>query len=119
MDSGIDKLTRLHPEIADRLETARQQADQVVDKRLLDLCMECIDAVLTQRVWQPPHSLDDRERAFTAFAEQFATSVSTMSDEQVAALRPYASADDIYNFASALYLRDMVRRLEMVAGRVL
>ena len=119
MNSGIEKLTRFHPEIGERLQAACQQVDRVVDKELLALCMDCIDAVLAQRSWQPPHSLNDRERAFTAFAEQFATSVSTLSGEQVAALRPYASADDIYNFASALYLRDMARRLDIVAERIL
>ena len=34
-------------------------------------------------------------------------------------LLEYASADEVYNFASALYVVDMTRRLELVAGKVL
>ena len=41
------------------------------------------------------------------------------TDQQVARLQNYASADEIYAFVNALYIADMTRRLDLVAGRML
>ncbi|ARN75821.1 hypothetical protein [Oceanicoccus sagamiensis] len=60
-----------------------------------------------------------KEQAFIAFTEQFIVSVGTMTDEQVQRLLAFASADEVYAFVNALYVTDMSRRLELVAGRVL
>jgi hypothetical protein len=63
--------------------------------------------------------LTEKEHAFIAFTEQFTSSVSTMSDEQVEGLLQFASADEVYAFVNAIYVTDMSLRLELVAGRVL
>ena len=57
--------------------------------------------------------------AFIAFTEQFATSVSTLTDAQVARLLESASEDEVYGFVNALYVLDMSRRLDLVVGRIL
>ena len=114
------RLEELHPSINSELNSIARAATDVVDPQLLELCSSYIDAALCQRDWAPPASgLTDKERAFIAFTEQFTASVSTMTDEQVDKLLEYASADEIYNFASALYVVDMTRRLDLVAGKVL
>jgi hypothetical protein len=114
------RLEVLHPSISSELNNMAGVATDVVDPRLLALCASYIDAALCQRDWTPPaNGLTAKERAFIAFTEQFTTSVSTMTDEQVDKLLEYASADEVYNFASALYVVDMTRRLDLVAGKVL
>ena len=114
------RLEELHPSISSELNNIGSVATEVVDKQLLALCSGYIDAALCQRDWVPPNGgLTDKEHAFIAFTEQFTTSVSTMTNEQVDKLLEYASADEVYNFASALYVVDMTRRLDLVVGKVL
>ena len=114
------RLEELHPSISSELNNISGVAAEVVDPQLLALCSSYIDAALCQQDWAPPSGgLTDKERAFIAFTEQFTASVSTMTDEQVDKLLEYASADEVYNVASALYVVDMTRRLDLVAGKVL
>ena len=114
------RLEEVHPSISSELNNMSIVATEVADPQLLALCSSYIDAALCQRDWTPPAGgLTDKERAFIAFTEQFTASVSTMTDEQVNRLLEYASADEVYNFVSALYVVDMTRRLDLVAGKVL
>ena len=114
------RLQTLHPDIHAHLGAIIDLAPSATDPLLLNLCSSYIDAALMQRDWvAPKDGLSDRERAFIAFTEQFTSSVSTLDDEQVARLQKYASADEIYGFVNALYVADMVRRLDLVAGRIL
>ena len=115
----IARLEELQPETTAELCNVTRLAPEATDAQLLELCAGYIDAALLLQVWNPPHALTDREQAFIAFTEQFVSSVSTMSDAHVARLQQFASADEVYAFVSALYVTDMHRRLEIVAGRML
>ena len=114
------KLEEFHPSITSELSNIMRLAPETTDAKLLQLCSTYVDAALRQQSWVPPaRGLTDKERAFISFTEQFTSSVSTMSDEQVKQLLQFASADEVYAFVNALYVVDMVGRLELVAGRVL
>lgn len=116
----LGRLQSLHPAIASQLEEIVRLAPESADLQLLDLCSSYVDAALQQQDWTPPGGeMTEKESAFIAFTEQFVSSVSTMSDEQVSRLQEYASADEIYAFVNALYVADMVRRLNLVTQRVL
>ena len=114
------RLQELHPDIAIQLDTIIELAPESTDPQLLALCSSYVDAALRLENWTPPSAgLSDKEQTFIEFTEQFTASVSTMSDQQVARLQNYASADEIYAFVNALYIADMTRRLDLVAGRML
>lgn len=114
------RLQELHPDIATRLDTIIGLAPESTDPQLLALCSSYVDAALRNEDWTPPSAgLSDKEQAFIQFTEQFTASVSTMSDQQVASLQNFASADEIYAFVNALYVADMTRRLDLVAGRMM
>jgi hypothetical protein len=113
------RLASLHPEASAQLARINQLALEATDPDLLDLCTGCIDSLLQEKSWVPPHPLTPREQAFTAFTEQFATSVSSLTDAQVARLLEFDSEDEVYAFVNALYVADMSRRLDLVAGRIL
>lgn len=113
------RLSLLHPEGAAHLVSINQLAWQAVDPALLELCSSYIDSVLQDTLWVPPHVLSEREKAFVAFTEQFVTSVSTLTDEQVTRLLQFSGEDEVYSFINALYVLDMTRRVELVAGRLL
>jgi hypothetical protein len=116
----FNQIETLQPNIAPQLANMIKLATEATDPQLLKLCTDYIDAALNLQDWTPPHSpLTDKEQAFIAFTEQFVTSVDTMSDDQVRDLLAFASADEVYSFVSSIYVTDMVRRLELVAGRVL
>lgn len=114
------RFEKLQPNIAIELQNMIQVSQQTTDAPLLMLCTGYIDAALRNQTWSPPErGLSKKEQAFIAFTEQFICSVGTISDEQVEALREHASADEIYDFVNTLYVTDMERRLEMVAGSIL
>lgn len=116
----FSQIETLQPDIAPQLHNMMTLATEATDPQLLELCTGYIDAALSLQNWTPPHSpLTAKEQAFIAFTEQFVTSVGTMSDDQVQDLLAFASADEVYAFVSSIYVTDMVRRLELVAGRVL
>lgn len=114
----LTRLEALHPEVISEMRTVLQLAHDTTDPALLELCAGYIDAALNNRLWQPPHELTEKEKAFIAFTEQFVTSVSTMQDVQVQRLLEHASADEVYAFVNALYVTDMTSRLDIVAGRM-
>jgi hypothetical protein len=116
----FSQIETLQPDIAPQLQKMMTLATEATQPQLLELCTGYIDAALNLQDWTPPHSpLTEKEQAFIAFTEQFVTSVGTMRDDQVQDLLAFASADEVYAFVSAIYVTDMARRLELVAGRVL
>ena len=119
-DSAVsDTLNRWQPQASHQLESACELAGNTLGNELLALCGSCLEATLLRKEWRPPRELSARERAYLAFADAFISSVSTITDQQVEALKAYASADEIYLFANALYILEMRKRVELVAGRVL
>ncbi len=114
------RLEKLQPAITAQLHNVMQLTTEATDENLLQLCASYIDAALRNQNWKPPERvLTEKEHAFIAFTEQFTSSVSTMSDEQVENLLQFATADEVYAFINAIYVTDMSLRLELVAGRVL
>ncbi len=113
------RLASLHPQGSQQLARINQLALEATDPDLLDLCSGCIDSLLQDQSWVPPEPLTPRQQAFVAFTEQFATSVSTLTDADVARLLEFASEDEVYGFVNALYVLDMSRRLDLVVGRIL
>lgn len=113
------RLASLHPEASQQLARINQLALEATDPDLLELCTGCIDSLLQDISWVPPQPLTPRQQAFIAFAEQFATSVSTLTDADVAGLLEFVSEDEVYGFVNALYVVDMSRRLDLVVGRIL
>ena len=102
-----ESLSRLHPEVAALLQRAQDMSGAAE----LRECREQIEAVLIGS--ELPDSTDPR----VAFAEQFAFSVGSLSDEQVAALG--MDDDALWAFVSAIYELDMGLRLQRVAEAVL
>lgn len=116
----VESLRPLHPEVFGKLETIVDLSMRVTDPELLALCSSNIRAALLCKDWEvPAGGLSDKEKAFIAFTEQFAMSVSTMSRDQVERLLDFATPDEVYAFVHALYVNDMRLRLEIVAGEVL
>ncbi len=114
------RLEALQPDTTAHLQRINQLSREGLDGPLFALCEGCLDAALRGELWRPPAGgLDERQRAFIDFTEQFASSVSTLQAEQVSRLLDFASADEVYGFVHALYVADMTRRLELVAGEVL
>ena len=105
--SVLAQIARLHPEPAALLDRARElsQADR------LDDCRAVIQAVLDGTDYPAP--TDPR----LVFAEQFAFSVGSVTDAQVAALG--MPDDELWAFVCAIYELDMGLRLQRVAEAVL
>ena len=102
-----DAVARLHPEAAGLL----QRAQELSGASALDACRAQIEAVLDGA------DLPEPADAEVAFAEQFAFSVGSVSDEQVAALN--LPDEELWAFVAAIYELDMGLRLERVAKAVL
>lgn len=113
------RLASLHPEGSQQLARINQLALEATDPYLLELCTGCIDSLLHDISWVPPHPLTPQQQAFITFTEQFAISVSTLADADVSRLLEFASEDEVYSFVNALYVVDMSRRLDLVVGRIL
>ena len=113
------RLQVLQPEAATHLTRINQLARDSTDRDLLDLCRDYLLALLANRDWKPPQPPTEREAAFLAFTEQFATAVSGMEDAQVEALLRFAEPDEVYNFVNSLYVTDMSTRLQLVLKEVL
>lgn len=58
------------------------------------------------------------ERACLNFTEQFVLSVGAVTQDDVDALRPGWSEEQIYDFVMALYVEDMSSRAALVLGSV-
>src|SRR5262249_15414345 len=102
-----EAIARLHPEAAARL----QRAQDLSGAAELDACRAQIEPVLAGADLPAPAD------ASVAFAEQFAFSVGSVTDEQVAALD--LPDERLWAFVAAIYELDMGLRLERVAESVL
>jgi hypothetical protein len=100
-------VARLHPEAAERL----QRAQDLSGAASLEACRAQVEAVLDGA------DLPEPADAKVAFAEQFAFSVGSVTDEQIAALE--LPDEELWAFVAAIYELDMGLRLERVAERVL
>lgn len=109
-------ISQLHPEAARLFEQA-QKAAQIEN---LSHCWEHIEAVLTGSSPRPiaagPSPLDIAQ---IAFAEQFAFSVQSVSNEQVDELLSYMSEAETWAFVLAIYAIDMTIRLDLATRAVL
>jgi hypothetical protein len=115
----LERVRELHPDGAAQLAHLNAVASRVTDPELLELCLTCADTMLRGASYEVPSGLGARERSALDFTEQFVTSVGDVSDEQVQALLEHHSPEELYGFIGALYVRELTRRVELVAGRVL
>jgi len=69
--------------------------------------------------WAAAPCFDERDRAYLDYTEQFVTSVSHVSDAQIAALCAHDSERDVAVFISALYALEFTTRVALVSGAVL
>lgn len=69
--------------------------------------------------WAAAPCFDARERAYLDFTEQFVTSVSHVSDAQIAALCAHDTERDVATFISALYALEFTTRVALVSSAVL
>lgn len=115
----LERVRELHPDGAAQLAHLNTVASGVTDPELLELCLTCADTMLRGAPYDLPSGLAARELSAIDFTEQFVTSVGDVSDEQVQALLEHLSPEELYGFIGALYVREMTRRVELVAAQVL
>jgi len=115
----MERLATLHPEGVAELKRINVVARRTADRALLELCHARAKALLTHGAWDEPAEAGERERAFLDFTEQFVTSVSHVSDEDVERLLEHASPAEVYGFINSLYVLEMTTRVELVAKEVL
>jgi len=135
------RLRDLQPGASAWLARANAAAWKATDPALLELCRCLVAAMLDtdtgsragQAVvsaleseklaavenWESSEVFSPLERAALEFTAQFVLSVSTVSDEQVEALRAHLDDEEVYAFAAALYVVEMTERLKMVSDVVL
>lgn len=129
--NGRDAAFRYAPDAAAALDRLEATVWKVVDIDLFDLASRIAADVHGYRpLTRPPHlgpspwrdrvvaswrafdELNDASRAALAFAEQFSTDVSAITDEQRAALTA-ALGDGALTFAHAMYVADVVPRARL------
>ena len=138
----INELLRnLQPEGTAELELMNEAAWDATDPELLELCRCLIVAMLEGKAcrgsdnpgvpypgpdkiaalddWASSDLFSPLERAALEFTEQFVISVSTVSDEQVEALRSQLGDEKTYSFAAALYVIEMTERLRIISDVVI
>lgn len=108
-------IVELQPEVSELL-LAAQDAAQISE---LPHCRAAVIAALENTVPEYGAHLSMLQEAQCAFAEQFAFSVSDVSDTQVLALREHLSESDVWAFVVAVYQLDMETRLALLAEEVL
>lgn len=131
------RLRNLQPDASAALARANAAAWEATDPGLLQLCkclvvtmlddsaaLEDVPNVEPRKLaalgnWAGADVYTPLERAALRFTEQFVLSVSTVTDEQVEALRAHLDDGAVYNFAAALYLVEMTERLKLVSRAVL
>lgn len=106
------------PEAGAALLRLREAAWQSTDEQLLEICGRRATEMLNG------HEITDveaspREQAYLDFTEQFVTSVSSVSNEDVARLLEHDSDDAVFAFAGALYALEMSERVAIVSGEIL
>ena len=109
-----------HPEALQELDRLANTLDNTgLEASLLDLCQSFFAATLRGDTWSPGRELSELESDCLAVCEQFSVSVSSMSDEQLAALARHMSPDQLYNLMYAIYLVEMSERLNLTLKGVL
>ncbi|WP_158647872.1 carboxymuconolactone decarboxylase family protein [Nocardioides houyundeii] len=68
--------------------------------------------------WWESDLFSDHERACLHLTEQFVLAVSAVRQEDIDALMPTWSDDEIYDFVMALYVADMSSRADLVLASV-
>jgi len=136
-----ESLRGLQPEASAALARMNATAWEASDPGLLELCRCLIVSMLgeeaTRRAanpaapaptadqlaalgaWRASDVFSPLERAALEFTEQFVVSVSSVTDEQVEALRSRLGDEKTYAFAAALYVIEMSERLRIVSAAVL
>jgi alkylhydroperoxidase family enzyme len=136
LGNGRETALRHAPDAAGSLDRLEATAWQAVDADLFDLASRVAAAVhgyppLTRPVhldaspwegrpvtrWRTFDDLTDTQRVVLSFAEQFSTDVSTISDDQRAALTG-ALGEGALTFAHALYVADVVPRARLALDRL-
>ncbi len=109
-----------HPEALKELDNLAETLDSTsLDPALLQLCQSYFSSSLNGGSWSADHELSELESDCIQVCEQFMVSVSSMTDEQVAALSRHLSADELYNLMYAIYLIEMSERLNLTFKGVL
>lgn len=117
--TDMERLRQLQPAAGAALADLERVAWESTDPELLQLCRDRATTMLRGETNEEPGAAGPREQAYLDFTEQFVTSVSTISDEQIEALLEYSSPNEIYAFAGALYALEMSERVHLVAAAVL
>jgi hypothetical protein len=117
--SGIARIRELQPATGAELENLERTAWDAVDKDLLQLCRDRAVAMHRGDDGNYPENPDERERAYIDFTEQFVTSVSSVSEQQIDDLIRHSSPDEVFAFVYALYVVEMSARVDFVAEGVL
>ena len=108
-------LQQHHPEALEELDRLADTLDGTrIDPELMALCRTYFASSLRGDAFDANRELSELETDCLALCEQFMVSVSTMSDEQVAALARHLSADDLYVLMYAIYLLEMSERLNLM-----
>ena len=109
-----------HPEALQELDRLADTLDDTgLDPALLDMCQTFFATTLRGGNWHAGRALSDLETDCLSVCEQFSVSVSSMSDEQLAALARHMSPDQLYNLMYAIYLIEMSERLHLTLKGVL
>ncbi|MCU1476749.1 MAG: NADH-dependent oxidoreductase [Subtercola sp.] len=77
------------------------------------------DTIAELASWWKSDAFTDREKARIAYAEQFVVSVSSMGDDEVAALLADDDYRAVYDFTMAIYVLDMTARVSLMTRAVL
>jgi alkylhydroperoxidase family enzyme len=117
-------VARWAPEPAAALAEVERVAGESVDARALDLVHDRVTSLLglgpsALDDWRSSGVLDERDRALLGFVEQFVFSVSSMGDEQVAALLAHVSPEQLHELSNVVWAVDLTARLDVVAAAVL
>ncbi|CAN5272872.1 hypothetical protein BH09ACT6_BH09ACT6_23330 [soil metagenome] len=84
--------------------------------RAAGLTEDTIDELAT---WWRSDTFTAREKARLAYTEQFVVSVSSMGDEEIAALLEGDDYRAVYDFTMAIYVLDMTTRVSLMTRAVL
>ncbi len=130
-DNGSDDVRRLLPELADATGSSYSFFASLVDPVIVELCRlriaqivgsadqlrvpaaDVIDAEQLAELadWRTSTRFGAAQRACLEFAEYFCYSPESVTDEHVANLSPYLSAEQILSLTAALWVSDACYRL--------
>lgn len=133
-------LERLKPECVRALDELRTSAWEGADPAILELCRLRVagllgdtagleqrspQANLSEEVvaaladWSDSPLFDEAQRAHLAVAEQHATAVAGITQEDIDALLRHGDETEVYGFLAGLYVLEMESRLRMTARAML